>query len=462
MAEASTASGNAMDRGIFDCDEAHRSPIRSDYERIFQQGTVVLDTNVLLNLYRSNESTRRDTLAALAKLRKRLWIPHQVLEEFWRNRELPSVRNHHATKASEASDALDKAVHTAKTAVNGWVAAVQLKDNDQVTRRIDEDVTRLATVVDNLKTFIRNQAECDALKETATTYTDPVLNALEPLLRGRIGEPLSSEEYDLALKEAQERADEEIPPGHEDFRTKPPELAAGDYLLWVQLMAEARRRACDVLLVTGDVKKDWWTNRGYDIPPRPRGELVLELRQKAGVELYMLTPGELLTRAKELLDLEVAEGSVRDLEQLDETASEAPMEGVGWTAEALTTFMAELMARYPSRVKAIVAAAANGGFVDRETVYERAGYSPTRMLRGFTQPIGTLARDLQLAGVLQGGEPFLLTTVYGHSTDPSWAKGFRIPPEVIPLLREQYEGTELWWTGGRKASGNEHLGAGPD
>ncbi|WP_425588779.1 PIN-like domain-containing protein [Streptomyces thinghirensis] len=45
----------------------------------------MLDTNVLLNLYRSNESTRRDTLAALARLRERLWIPHQVLTEFWRN-----------------------------------------------------------------------------------------------------------------------------------------------------------------------------------------------------------------------------------------------------------------------------------------------------------------------------------------------------------------------------------------
>ncbi|NEB93188.1 DUF4935 domain-containing protein [Streptomyces bauhiniae] len=54
-------------------------------------GLVVLDTNVLLNLYRSNESTRRDTLAALARLRERLWIPHQVLAEFWRNRESPTA-----------------------------------------------------------------------------------------------------------------------------------------------------------------------------------------------------------------------------------------------------------------------------------------------------------------------------------------------------------------------------------
>ncbi|KAF4406183.1 MULTISPECIES: PIN-like domain-containing protein [Streptomyces] len=455
MASAPTTSGQAPDRGIFDCDEAHRSPLRTDYERIFNSGVVVLDTNVLLNLYRSNESTRRDTLAALAKLRERLWIPHQVLTEFWRNRESPAVRHHHATKANEAVAALDKAVGAARTAVNTWLTAVQLKDDDEVTRRTDQDHAELSEAAGRLKAFIRTQAECDALKETATTHTDPVLKALEPLLLGRIGEPLPPDQYDQAVKEAQERADEGIPPGHEDFRTKDPEQAAGDYLLWIQLMAEARHRACDVLLVTGDVKKDWWTNRGYGIPPRPRAELVVELREQAGVGLYMLTPSELLRWAKELLELNVDEGSVRDLEQLGEAVTtEEPAEG-SWTAESLAAFMDELMVRYPSRVKAIVTAAANGGFVDRETVYERAGYNETRRLRGFTQPIGTLSRDLQSIGVLTGSEPFLLTTVYGHAIDPSWAKGFRIPDEVIPLIRKQFEGSELWQPGGRGESGSE-------
>lgn len=455
MAAPHATSDQPQGRGIFDCDEAHRSPLRSDYERIFDSGLVVLDTNVLLNLYRSNESTRRDMLAVLARLRERLWIPHQVLTEFWRNRESATVRHHHATKANEAGTALDKAVKAARTAVTTWLTAVQLKDDEEAAQRTDQDLTELTKAADSLKMFIRAQAECDALKETATTHTDPVLNVLEPLLHGRIGEPLPPDEYDKAVKEAQERADEGIPPGHEDFRTKEPELAAGDYLLWVQLMAEARHRGRDVLLVTGDVKKDWWTSRGYDIPPRPRAELLLELREHARVDLYMLTPSELLRWAEELLELHVDEGSVRDLEQLGEASAAEDFEEGAWTAESLAVFMDELMRRYPSRVKAIVAAAANGGFVDREAVYELAGYDETRRLRGFTQPVGTLSRDLQAAGVLTGGEPFLLTTVYGHAVDPSWAKGFRIPSAVIPLLRSEYEGGSLWQTRDSGEAGSE-------
>ncbi|MGI5397828.1 PIN-like domain-containing protein [Streptomyces sp. CA-251251] len=78
-----------------------------------------------------------DTLAALARLRERLWIPHQVLTEFWRNRESPTVRHHHATKANEASAALDKAVNAARTAVTTWLTAVQLKDNDEAVERTE-------------------------------------------------------------------------------------------------------------------------------------------------------------------------------------------------------------------------------------------------------------------------------------------------------------------------------------
>ncbi|MFI9765819.1 hypothetical protein ACIHJG_02990 [Streptomyces sp. NPDC052415] len=33
-------------RGIYDCDGAHRSPVAADYERLFQTGMIVLDTNV--------------------------------------------------------------------------------------------------------------------------------------------------------------------------------------------------------------------------------------------------------------------------------------------------------------------------------------------------------------------------------------------------------------------------------
>ncbi|MFG2342835.1 hypothetical protein [Streptomyces phaeochromogenes] len=89
-------------------------------------------------------------------------------------------------------------------------------------------------------------------------------------------------------------------------------------------------------------------------------------------------------------------------------------------------------------------AAANGGFVDRATVYELAGYPGDRQLKGFTRPISTVARELEDQGVLTGEEPFLLHAIYGSQSEPSWATGFRIPDEAVTLLRENFEGGSLW------------------
>ncbi|WOX21225.1 PIN-like domain-containing protein [Streptomyces solicathayae] len=437
MGYTDTSAGQSSGRGIFDCDGAHRTPLKADYERLFQAGMVVLDTNVLLNLYRSNARTRQDTLAVLSKLRDRLWVPHQVLTEFWRNREQKSIRHHHSTRAKETSLALDKARRSAHDAVDRWMKDVRLKQEERVTERIAEGLKALSEAMDGLRELIDEQARRDVLEGTEETHSDPVLTELEPLLQGRIGEPLPEDEYDRAVQTAQKRADEEIPPGFEDFKNKPPERAAGDYLLWVQLLKEAQSRKTDVLLVTGDVKKDWWHPRDGDVPARPRAELLVELREHADVRLFMLTPAELLTWAEELLDgLDVDMDSVGDLEQLREADRGDTAVETGWTRQSLGTFVEHLRVRYPAWAKVVIAAAMNGGFVDRATVYDLAGFPDDRQLKGFTRPISTVARELEDQGLLSGEESFLLHTIYGSATEPSWATGFRIPDEAVPLLVE--------------------------
>jgi len=59
----------------------------ADYHRLLTSGLVIPDTNVFLNLCRYDEPTRDDLLRILGKLGSRLWAPHQVIAEFWRNRE---------------------------------------------------------------------------------------------------------------------------------------------------------------------------------------------------------------------------------------------------------------------------------------------------------------------------------------------------------------------------------------
>lgn len=62
------------------------APTQVEYEKIWANALIVVDTNVLLSLYRLPKTAREEFLLVLTKLKSRLWIPYQVALEFQSNR----------------------------------------------------------------------------------------------------------------------------------------------------------------------------------------------------------------------------------------------------------------------------------------------------------------------------------------------------------------------------------------
>ena len=77
-------------------------------------------------------------------------------------------------------------------------------------------------------------------------------------------------------------------------------------------------------------------------------------------------------------------------------------------------------------------AAAKGGRIDREDVYELCGYDDDRMLRGFTRPAARITRDLQAEGLVSHGVEPALTSIYIGVK----AAAFRIPVEMVTILED--------------------------
>ncbi|MBP0029400.1 MAG: DUF4935 domain-containing protein [Roseofilum sp. Guam] len=61
-------------------------PNQEEFKEIWQSAIFILDTNVLLNLYRYSEETRKQFFSVLEQLSDQLWIPYQVALEFQDNR----------------------------------------------------------------------------------------------------------------------------------------------------------------------------------------------------------------------------------------------------------------------------------------------------------------------------------------------------------------------------------------
>jgi hypothetical protein len=149
--------------------------------------------------------------------------------------------------------------------------------------------------------------------------SDSVLTDLDELLAGRIGTPLEEQDREAAIKEAERRRIARIPPGYADGDKGDPESRAGDYLVWRQLLNEAKLHNTPILFVSDDTKEDWVRlgSRNENLGPRP--ELVLEMQTEAGVRLHTSTVVGLLADAPRYLGSEVSKSTIQEAEALPST-----------------------------------------------------------------------------------------------------------------------------------------------
>lgn len=409
MAEGSSKSSDLY-RGF----EAYRTVQDDDYKQVLLSGVVVPDTNVLLNLYRYIPEARADLMAVLKKLGSRLWVPHQVLAEFWRNRN--SAITDPKTSSEAAAEALTAQLDQAQRAVRTWGNRAAAP-SDQVDHLVESLDSAFQSVVE----AVTSSVDEEELQKRRNTRDDVVLRDLEPIVQGRAGSPLDDDAYLAAVAEGKRRGQEGIPPGFAD-RSKPEERAVGDYLIWEQVMRHAEAVQRDVLFVTGDVKNDWWRlDQGR--AQGPRFELVNELQQRAGVALYMVRPESLLRLGEQFLKVTVREESLRDAARIGSVFDG----GDGWSSEALEVALARLDQRGVVQANAIRAAVRRGGFVPRHVVYQLGNYSDDRTLRGFTRPANAVSQELRNEGLIPASAPNILEAVYDPAYSYVQASGFNVP-----------------------------------
>lgn len=428
-------------RGIFDGFESYRSASEADLAAVMKQGLVAADANVLLDLYRYSEHGRNLLLTVLGKLGDALWIPNQVMVEFWRHRAETVTAPKASAEAAikELNDAKGRAVG----ALRNWAGRFALPDDelDTIFQHLNGGFEAATNAVNDLVTKHAGHADRD-------TNADPVIAALDAALEGRVGAPLPPLERDKAVADGQSRVAQKIPPGYMDVGKG--ENSVGDYLVWRQILTEARARKSDVLLITGDVKEDWWRKDSRQVSG-PRQELIDELFKEAGTRLYMLTPREFTARGASIFQIDAAETGLEDIDRVDrsreETDGDPTDTSVGPQAEWSAPGVAELFRRlgeigYGDRVAVIQLAADNEGFISHQAVRELCGLSDETKLNGITRPIRRLTVELQNAGILPENVAPLLTAVYDPEYSYVKAAGFRLNASAEAHVRSWVEAEE--------------------
>jgi hypothetical protein len=321
--------------------------------------------------------------------------------------------------------------------LRGWINRVSLDRPSALElerildKAFDEVIETMERVVDS-----------SGLEMEQDTSKDKVLSALTTLLKDRVGTPLDPAVHATVVAEGKRRLENQVPPGYKDKKkeTRGDDSEVGDYLVWFQLMQEAKNRTTDVLLVTGDTKEDWWRLRNR-MTLGPRNELSEELLREAGVRLFMLKPDRLLVLARDFLKVRVSEDSVQNVEMVDsQSTSDSPDESVGsWSYASLIPVINMLRAQAPVQEETIVRAVENGGYVSREEIYDIGSYGPERMLKGFTRPVTRLSLEVAANWGLSRFDRDLLIPVYAEmKAGFGWVDGFRVDSSLHAPLRKAW------------------------
>ena len=374
-----------------------------------------LDANVLLGFYRYGPAGQGALLDVLRAAGDRVWVSHQAAREFWRNRCSEIDDRNKATE--EVSKALEKNQNSVLNSLANWAKqrAIPKELEMQVRERISAGFVEVIQLIED--------EAGQAGRVSYDTVSDSVVTMLRELLDGKVGPRLPDEEHQAAVTEANRRVEAEIPPGYKDAEKTGDDGAAGDYLVWRQSVLEAKRRDLPLAIVTGDEKEDWWwRHRGTFMGPRP--ELIEEFADHSRHPLLLIRPNQLIEHAS-VLDITVSEEAAFDVAR-----GSAPTTTSRWNSDAVHELLRRLDAEGAVQADVIRYAASQGGLIDREKIYEIAGYAEDRMLRGFTRPTARITRDLQIEGVLDDGVEPMLSPIYQDVT----AIRFEIPLDVVEIL----------------------------
>ncbi|WP_194927610.1 PIN-like domain-containing protein [Catenulispora pinisilvae] len=295
----------------------------------YLRALVVLDANVLLDLYRVSPAARDQVLKALNVVGDRLWVPHQAAVEFIRNRKQAVIDRQAAFKRvrEKLRDAAANAVSVLEAALQDfeklrlrnagigvWDVAAEGLDRDSLQQRLDGVMDSAIAELDRLR------GEHD-LNPSDMQSIDAVLEQVDTVLASRIGSAYSSSQIRSLVDEAVSfRFPNQIPPGYEDGGKTTPLRAAGDFILWRQTIDRANRiSGADrlVLLITQEEKPDWWEfDKKGNRTGRPRPELVQEMRDAAEAHLRLTSLTDFLKAAGTYLTVSVTEQVIEQLRRV--------------------------------------------------------------------------------------------------------------------------------------------------
>lgn len=260
---------------------------------------VILDTNILLDFYRNSSETNKEILNTLRKVSRELWIPHQVMLEFFYNKT--AVKYSMESEFENAQKKIEAENNSLKNNLQDVINNLQVTSTDLIKKRnllLEKQIKKIKAENNSLK---KDLAEIKKAINSDDRYIEQFLK----MVNGNIGDPYDQAKIDEIEEEGRKRFENKMPPGYMDdkkdekryFRGVFYKKKFGDLIIWNQIIdyVESKKNIKNVVFITNDNKEDWiYKTNGKRVGPRI--ELISEMIFKGEAKLIIMNINQFMSQ----------------------------------------------------------------------------------------------------------------------------------------------------------------------
>lgn len=217
---------------------------------------IILDTNVLLNIYRYSPEFSEFALKCLSKIKNHLYLPATVRLEYEKHykKEFSKMNK----RISEATKETENQINNARRKILDScknLERLQFTDVDELKDQLDVKLNDVAKV---LKDFFDERTSLKISQNfwNGKDHVNLLVNEIHN--SHRIFPAPSQEELYKWCEIGEKRYKSEMPPGFRDAKNKDGIRKYSDYIIWSEILRYARNKKTNIIFVTDDVKTDWW------------------------------------------------------------------------------------------------------------------------------------------------------------------------------------------------------------
>ena len=260
---------------------------KMDIKSILQKNKtiIVCDANVYLHIYSYSPDYSDYAIKCLNAVKDSLVMPSMVEIEYKKHQ--PACFKQMNGRINGAKSNFLKQISKAKNdslSVSINLKKLGFKEIDELNDEIEQKYIEMVKVVED---FFTDRELTMNLITNGWGSNDCVLEIYNYIVsKGNVLKPFSQLELYRLCEDGKKRYSKLKPPGYKDDK-KDGLSKYGDLIWWKEVLRYVKNNKCDLILVTDDVKEDWWEKLD-DGSIALRNELIDEFA-KTGQKIYPYT-----------------------------------------------------------------------------------------------------------------------------------------------------------------------------